>query len=499
MKKLILALFMSGNLFSQNWNVFNKNYRYNYKYNFSQLVTNVMFADTVRQSGTDTTYALNRIGVECTGSCPTITTALNPTVTYIVPNMPQFFQRSICKYSNGHVKLYDTTKIVIVPSCTLNQSWLFDSIYNKTAVCTNIFTLTVFGITDSVRTIMINNVDSLQLSKSFGILLFPDLYGKNKYYRLAGIENKNSYDQNSLHGEKVPNAWDFYNYQVGDEYCSFENWQYQPNQPSWCYTDKTVITGKSPLNGGFVYSVSVFRKSMYSPNLPVTCGAPSPPPTYSTNSYTYSTSSYTGVSYDCNLMYPGMIYPPNTYNDVVNVIKFGKDNIGNFYKFCGTSCNSQSPVTPVSAVGYYPDNNAGVFYQITSPGENYNILYAVGFGKIAHNYQTFEALYAFCVTKFLRNNVLYFGTSCPALTNIEENHINDSGLLFYPNPASSSITVPVPQKSQVEINNALGQTVFTSEAEGDQKIDISSFPNGIYFVMLKSSGYSVRQKLVISR
>lgn len=183
------------------------------------MVTNVLFVDTVKQIGTDTVYSMNRIGIECTGTCPTITVAITTTATVIVPNMPQFLQRSITKYANGLVMLHDTAKLVIKPNCILNETWLFDSINNKIAQCTNLSTEIIFSSLDSVKTILIDGTDTLKLSKQFGIIQFPDLYSKNKYYRLVGVENAASYDQIALYGLKVPNAWDFYNFDVGDVFC----------------------------------------------------------------------------------------------------------------------------------------------------------------------------------------------------------------------------------------------------------------------------------------
>jgi hypothetical protein len=165
---------------SQNWNAFNKAYRYNYRYNNSALISNVLFADTVYQSGSDTIYNLNRIGVECTNSCPTVTAPLNQ-ANHLIPNVPQFMQRKIRKYSNGTLLLFDTTKIIIRPFCGVNESWLFDSIYNKTAVCIAKSTQNVLGVIDSVKTILIGGVDTFKLSKNFGVIMFPDLYAKNKY------------------------------------------------------------------------------------------------------------------------------------------------------------------------------------------------------------------------------------------------------------------------------------------------------------------------------
>jgi hypothetical protein len=64
------------------------------------------------------------------------------------------------------------------------------------------------GINDSVKTIKLSNNDTLKLSKSFGIIQFPNLFGIGNYY-MVGIENRNM-------GEKVPDFWDIFNFNVGD-------------------------------------------------------------------------------------------------------------------------------------------------------------------------------------------------------------------------------------------------------------------------------------------
>jgi hypothetical protein len=512
MKKIILALFISGNLFSQNWNVFNKNYRYNYKYNFSQLVTNVMFAETVQQSGTDTIYALNRIGVECTGSCPTLPSPPSPTVTYVVPNMPQFLQRNIRKYQDGRVELFDTTDMIIVPSCTLNQNWLFDNLHNKTAICTDISTVTVFGITDSVKTILVDNTDSVQLSKSFGLLLFPNPYGKNKYYRLVGIENKNSYDKYALYGEKVPNAWDFYNYQVGDTICSIsyhwdDNGGTYPPYSEACDFKKTIIKSKQVGLSSYSYSTDNIVRHNLSSCVTPTPGFPMGIFSYSVFSQNLTISSLTNpVQYseqwESNIMYPGMLYTVGAYvGSTPNFIKFGVDNDGNFYKYCGPISIQYFPYPNFTGVNSYTLNNNGI-YQPNNSGEQRRVAYVTGFGRVVSDYFVFEHVGYSYITAFSKRGTYYFGTSCPSTpspsTGIISNSPDNVQPFFYPNPASSSITIPVIEKSRVEICNALGQTVLTSETEGDQKIDVSSLPNGIYFITLKNSGRSIPQKLVVS-
>ncbi|MEI6022199.1 MAG: hypothetical protein WCR21_13815 [Bacteroidota bacterium] len=92
---------------SQNWTAFNTNYRYNYKIDSANVVTNVVFHDSSKVFIGDTVFYLNRIGRICAGSCPGFSIAFTPTAPALVTNMPQFMQRAVHKLSNGDVNLSD--------------------------------------------------------------------------------------------------------------------------------------------------------------------------------------------------------------------------------------------------------------------------------------------------------------------------------------------------------------------------------------------------------
>jgi hypothetical protein len=153
MKKTLLSIFIILSFvgYSQNWNVFNKNYRYNYKYDYSPLISNVLFTQTVALSGPDTLYSMNNIGVVNGNS--------------VIPNQAQFLMKKIYKKANGNVELQDPSTITIVPTCSLNQSWIFEANSNLTATCVSTSIELLFSIIDSVKIILLNNADTLKLSK----------------------------------------------------------------------------------------------------------------------------------------------------------------------------------------------------------------------------------------------------------------------------------------------------------------------------------------------
>lgn len=47
--------------YCQNWNVFNPNYRYNYKFDNSAVITNVIFAQSSGTSATQTVCTTNTV------------------------------------------------------------------------------------------------------------------------------------------------------------------------------------------------------------------------------------------------------------------------------------------------------------------------------------------------------------------------------------------------------------------------------------------------------
>jgi hypothetical protein len=65
-------------------------------------------------------------------------------------------------------------------------------------------------------------------------------------------------------------------------------------------------------------------------------------------------------------------------------------------------------------------------------------------------------------------------------TTAKENLIEEE-LTFYPNPSKSLVKVKVVEKTLVKLCNSLGQVLFSKVlSPGEETIDISSFPSGIY-------------------
>ncbi len=485
-KLLIVAFLISVISYGQNWNVFNKGYRYNYKFDNSALISNVLFADSVKQTGIDTTYYLNRIGV-VTGNTLTL-------------NKPQFLMKKIIKEANGNVKLQDTTNITIIPTCTLNQSWLFDSNYNLTATCVSTSTQTIFNITDSIKVIIVNNVDSIILSKQFGIILFPKIYAQNKYNRLVGIEDGSQYDSIPLFGEKVLNAWDIYKFNNGDKYRTRDTWD-NVGTPwySGCSTYTVEITSRSITSNGYSYLLNGQNRqaSGNSPHHKSFCddGLSSqwiaPLTTFSAQSYT----SLNEGSLLANKMYPGMVVGEDTYN----IVFFGRDNMGTLYKYFGPpSCSSTLTALPgVGAPGGFALQTWSSTVLTTPSFDHMSLYYGEGIGMVSQKNHWFEHEDYYCKTSAVKNGVEYFSpwTIPPNDIGVKENSARND-LLLFPNPAKSQIQLPI-YYGQIKLYDSFGELVRTENVEGKDHLDIGNLPNGLYFVEIQTDSFKATQKLII--
>lgn len=488
-RSLLVFLVLSIPGFSQNWNVFNKNYRYNYKFNNSALVSQVLFADSVKQAGADTIYYLNRIGVPCVGSCTGINYSITPTTTLVLANMPQFLQRKVRKYSNGTVMFYDTAKIVLKPNCILNQTWLFDSTSNISATCVAMGIQNIFGITDSVKTLIVGVVDTVKLSKRFGLIVFPQLMSQNKYYRLVGIEKRATYDSTGLFGYKVPNAWDFYNYKVGDIFCHKYNSAVGNGSqgPVYkCNITQYSIISKSVSASGYTYLTDTY-------------GTACAPTGLYTNNFILNFFGLSNDNLPENIMYPGMIFKGTVqknidYFGILNLVAFSSDVNNIFYKTAGGRSPAPQPFGPFEGLSAQtPTSNVPHYKVIATGSDQSEICFGERYGLVRLGFFYFEVGRTLYLKCFNRNDIDEYGQ---ILIGLNEEIKEDETTLF-PNPASMQLTIKVNGQGEFKIYSMLGHLVYNGLYNDETKIDVNNFENGMYTLVIKTSVGQSAWKIVV--
>ena len=87
-------------------------------------------------------------------------------------------------------------------------------------------------------------------------------------------------------------------------------------------------------------------------------------------------------------------------------------------------------------------------------------------------------------------------------TNTKQIAVTDERFTLYPNPANSIITIKVNKKiDAVKIYDLTGRLItdYLKQDGNTQQLDVSRYPNGIYFVTVISKGKETTQKLIVNR
>ena len=81
-----------------------------------------------------------------------------------------------------------------------------------------------------------------------------------------------------------------------------------------------------------------------------------------------------------------------------------------------------------------------------------------------------------------------------AFIGVEENILNNVSI--YPNPAEDFIMINSENVEFAEVIDIYGRVITASEINGETRIDMSNFADGIYYVRLHSNGETAVQKVV---
>ena len=473
---ILVLLSISTLSFSQNWNLVNQNKTVFFQHSDSINITNTIVIDSTLINGTNTNYYTGYAFKYC-DTCQGFSTQTPIIYRYAKELLGFSIEDDV---TNNQYNLDNNT---IKQHAQLNDNWVFSTNLNATIV--NTTELLILGILDSVKTIQLSNSDTIIISKNNGVIRYPDFENAGKYYELVGYhEGQDSY------GDYLPNFWSTYDFNVGDVFF------YQTEE---MYIDdlkerkiKIKIIDNLSTGDTISYNVKVISLNNNS------YGWSNPPPTYSNSITNFST----------------------TFS-----IKLNNNQLENGYGIT----NQDTPQSNLNNSFYYPilfhsvgahfTNQVNV-YQIknsstfgtTKTLKHYDILndsllklidysiyedeFANNFGRIYQSIFDFE----FVNTENLVGTIINGDTTgtiynFPDDLGFEEKAIQ-SQLSFYPNPANNEITINI-ELNAITIYNNLGQLVLDQNYP-KQIIDVSSLPQGLYFIKgIDTKNKTLTSKLII--
>lgn len=83
------------------------------------------------------------------------------------------------------------------------------------------------------------------------------------------------------------------------------------------------------------------------------------------------------------------------------------------------------------------------------------------------------------------------------VVGVKKNNPDMNKVNIYPNPASNEIRIDTYEQVKLSVTDCLGKLIYSSDLVPGEKLDVSKFVNGVYFLILQNRIRSTVQKLVI--
>jgi ligand-binding sensor domain-containing protein len=451
-----------------------------FRHSDSTIITNTIWVDSAQNTGIDKIYYLNRIVSNIPGN-----------TEYVLRDHPQFYSAHFSKQANG---LWITTQFSLKPLNGLDSpSWIFDTLNNIQAAITEIDSEEIFGVVDSVKVIGLSTGQFIKLSKSFGIISFPD-FESGGYYELVGL-------QDSL-GESLPDFWDIYDFEVGDV---FQYADYLVDPYGYGYiTRKITITSKQINTNGYSYDYDGIYHIVY-----FEAGGGG-----GTDFYTYSdTFTFTdSLNHPANL-YPGqLMLLPNSSSGIGTEHVYCRAKVvfdpewNSVAKEFGLREFNNNPNSYDYDLFYELDQNSDTLYRFEQIGGMIDMpcgTKGLGFGNLLGNTFSNSGCFEFEADSILVGYIKdgdTVGIITPdslLLTRIKNWNSAVGEIKIYPIPATDIVLIEGIEAGTMTIYNSMGNVVREFEiSESSTKIDISKLPTGLYILQAITEEGIVAKKFI---
>ena len=474
---VVLAILSGSTLFSQNWNLINKNFKYNYGIDNSGNITHTIFADSFQVNGTDTTFYLNRIISKC-DTC-------NPGIFYL-KNQGQFLQSevlfsdSVYYFSNDH-------SFTIKPHAEIGESWQFDTLFNYTATVTSWGPSSTFSTPDSFKIIELTNGDNVVISKRFGILQFPDL-SSSQIWSLKGIKGPGL-------GVVVPGFAKFYNFTIGNVF------QYEEiegitglNNTLYYKVKKIEILDKTLAPGVFTYIAQVNLKgwTLYSGTLE---------DSFYVEDYIDTIQFFDSAQHICNAFNNQSIPNFNLIDPAMqpDSVLYGKascylhaDSI--WTKWMQGVGVAGNPNMQLYYTSNYDDTTLHPDLLSVAWYDDFEYLFKVGLGETRFRWQMGNQVYSRELIGYVKNGdttgIVY---NDQVYLNIETPQNEMTRLTIFPNPATRQTTIHLSNTGsaikKISVFDLEGKHVTTLDNIFDDhyKLNLSNNATGSYFILLEDT------------
>jgi hypothetical protein len=486
----LLCTALAAGLTAQNWNPILVNEKMNYRHSDSAYISNTVWVDSSFLLGVDSVFYLNRIVKDVPGY-PEI----------VLRNQPQFLLKQMLISFPGSFTFSNPESFVINVLANTGETWIFDQENNIIAQVISESVENIFGIQDSIKWISLSDGNEIRLSKSFGLLKFPD-FENDGYYELVGI-------QNTEYGESVPDFWDIFDFDIGDV---FQYGGFGSNIDFTIYwTRKITIISKEINYNNLTYNFEGIYHAFGYDNI-------FPPDPFEVGYPISGSQAYTD----------SLNHLANKYQNQLNVFpnSFSSYGFGKVFTVARLMIDIETNLVSKQFGLHYDENEVDgrLFYElvdnsdtlhayntpflIEEPGPMKGIIYKAHLGEI----YTAEGFFEYEATMELEGYIKdsdTIGTITPdslLLVNVIESSAVNRKVLVYPNPTNKSINLRFTEVNNeadeisIEIRNLQGQLLMHQAGIASETVtlDVEKLSQGIYICIIKNKENIIQQeKLVI--
>lgn len=460
----------------QDWQLINPERKYNYQSSNSPFIDQTIWVDSLNEDMANRTYYLNRIVRRC----------IECSEEYLyIKNEPQFLQRQIRDIGNGHYVFSGPRSFTMISQASLSETWLFSEENNITAEVIEMKSSITFGLMDSLKFITLNEIDTLILSKEFGILSFQNPFSDIDI-RLVGIDN-------TEYGEQVPKFREFFNFRVGDELhfiSSASAWSSHPWRTNGI--SRYTVSDVQQFDDSVVIDYQFVKRTWYWSD--------------SRGTSTSSSSGPVQITYIDSMSHFSNLYNHQFFKDDDN---FSLDGFVDFY-IDSRGLMAKRYLEPIEVNG---EIIVPTYLQEEYPIARPDTLAAVqcgyrryGFeqfrGQIADSFFCFEAEDGYDQVGFVRGTDTT-GTihSEYILTNNSPELVSNLEVKVFPNPCSEFININISNESTItyraELIDIKGQKIIQIDLHNKANVlDLSQIPAGLYILKLATKNKFANIKIV---
>ena len=399
----------------------------------------------------------------------------------------QMLHKQMLTRSNGDILLQGLHLYLLKPAAPIGMAWLFDTLNNRSAMVSGIVAGAILGQSDSIKTITLSDGKQILLSRSYGLVSWPDLE-KTGTFELVGIKTR-------ALGAWTPDWQDFYDFSAGDIFQYTGDYTQDPGTANTAYTHTQLTILDKWTDGDTLYYLTDRRSK-------VQYAGPFQSFIHDTFIQKFHPALITpwSESWPNQLWHLPKLNSSQGADSLFAVCRLSISPLFGLSKVLGGSPAAPSGGIPCQVM--FPDFNEDPDLMICDGCVEYIDQVSVGLGVTRHRYGCFEYFENRALSAFVKDGdttgMLYPATFFTSATHQPDGQFP---VEILPNPTTDVWYIETeasPDGRQIVLSDIQGrmlQRISLPSGEVQMKIPAERLPGGVYLLSISDG----RRQLAIRR